>query len=182
MVATATLWATGTPAVTATGPGTWATAANAAGPNNAAYAAFTSVTTSEVGTILCTGYGADAALGMEIPVSVDSIVATAYVHETTATTRWTSVTARLMDGSTALGSGETSMTLSITAANSQALTFTGVAAWANLAGLGVRITGTKANTSTSNMDIDAIGVVINYTPSAVVGKTLPGGSDLYMFG
>jgi len=182
MVATATLWASGTPATTASGAGTWAGAANAAGANDGVYAGFTSVTTAEVGTILCTGYAADAALGMEIPTSVDSVVATVYVHVTGATGRWTSVTARLMDGATALGATETTVTLSTTATFSQALTFTGVAAWANLAGLGVRITGTKANTTSSVMDVDAIGVVVNYTPSAVTGNTYSGGSYLIQIG
>ena len=51
-------------------------------------------------------------------------------------------TARLMDGSTPLGTAS-QPDASTTSSNSQALTFTGVAAWANLAALGVLITGTK---------------------------------------
>ena len=121
-------------------------------------------------------------LGMQIPASVDCIVATVYFYVTGATGRWTSVTARLMDGSTALGSGETTLTRSTTSTNSQAVTFTGIAAWANLAALGVRITGTKANTTSSVLNVDAVGVVMNYTPSAVTGNTYGGGSVLLQVG
>ena len=179
MVATATMWATGTPATTTTGLGTWANPANAAGANDAAFAVFTSGTVSgEVATILCTGYGLDCdCLGMEIPASVDSIVATVYFYVGT-TARWTAagMTVQLMDGATPLGS-TSALTRTTTTSNSQAVTFTGVAAWANLANFGVRITGTLTGTTSSTLNVDAVGVVMNYTPSPI---TIP--PYVYMVG
>lgn len=180
MVATQTLWATGTPTTAHSGAGAWTNAANAAGTNNAGFATFTSVTSAETGTITCTGYAADATLGMQIPVSIDSVVATVYFNVATVL-RWTSVTAQLMDGATPLGSAS-AMTLTTTSANSQAMTFTGVAAWANMAALGVRIVATKSGTTSDTANVDAVGVVVNYTPSTVTGHNASSSSNVLMVG
>jgi hypothetical protein len=175
MVATPTVWASGaTPTTTGS---TWTNTGNTAGANDGSFGTFTNSSAGAAGTILLTSYGAQDALGMMIPVSVDSVVTTCYWYVAN-TGRWTaaSCTVQLYDGATPLGSATAIGTLTTTTTNSTVQTFTGVAAWANLAALGVLITATHSGTSSSTFNIDAVGVVVNYTPSAVVPANAPGGS------
>ena len=85
------------------------------------------------------------------------------------------MTAQLMDGATPLGS-PSALTLTTTTGNSQAVTFTGVAAWANLANAGGADHRDQTEATSSTMNVDAVGVVMNYTPSLEIG------SDLFMVG
>lgn len=157
MATTAALWASGTPSTTGT---TWANPANAAGANNAGFATYTTATSGAVGTISCAGYGAQTAIGTQ-PESVDSVDVTVYGYVAN-TSRWTSVTVQLLDGSTPIGSAQT-MTKSTSSTNSQTFTFTGVT-WAQLANLGVRVTSTKSGTTSSVSYLDAAKIVITYSP------------------
>jgi len=181
VAATATLWATGTPSTASSGSDSWSNPARAAGANDNSRATYASATNGEAGTITCTGYGADTAMGSEIPASVDSVNAIVYYYVTGATTRWSSVTAQLTDGGTPLGSS-TAMTLATSTSNSTVVPFTGVAAWSNMAGLGVQLVATKYLTTASTVNVDAVGVVVNWTASAVTGHTHSGGSYLLTAG
>ena len=91
------------------------------------------------------------------------MVVTAYQYEAT-TTRWLAPTVQLYDGATPLGSPQT-LNLSATSTNSQAITFTGVASWANLANLTVVLSITKSGSTSSAFNVDAARVVVNYTPA-----------------
>jgi hypothetical protein len=161
MTATGTLWASGTPT---TAGSTWTTTTNANGANDSAYAVFTNATNGATGTIRVSGYGAVTAVGGVAPASVDSVAVTIYSWEGT-TSRWSGVTAQLYDGSTPLGTTQ-AVTLSATSSNSQVLTFTGVAAYSNLANLSVNIVATKSGGTSSTFNVDAVGIVVNYTPAA----------------
>ena len=180
---TATLFASGTPTTAQSGTGSWTNPAQSSGTNDGLFATFTSTTANETGTINPTGFGAQAAIGSQ-PTSVDSVAVTVFSWEA-QTARWTSVTAQLFDGSTPLGSSQ-SLTLSSTTTNSQTITFTGVATWANLANLTVRVIATKAVATSSTFNLDAVGVVVNFTNTAYTfsgggqpGVALPGGIPFY---
>jgi hypothetical protein len=156
---TSTLYASGTPSTTGS---TWTTVTNATGAPNAARAVFTNAASGGVGTINCAGYGAQTAIGAT-PASVNRVDVTVYGYVATVA-RWTSMTVGLFDGSTQVGTSQT-MTLTTTTTNAQAFTFTGVT-WANLANLTIRVTGTHSGTTSSTMNVDAVGVVVNYTPAS----------------
>lgn len=156
---TANLWST---AVAGTTGSTWTNTTNATGTNDAARATFTTATAGAIGTIDLGGFGAQTAIGAT-PASVNSVVATVYAYVAN-TARWTSMSVSLFDGTTQIGAPQT-FTLTTTTTNSQAFTFTGVT-WANLANLEVRVSGTKSNTTSSTMNVDAVNVVVNYTTVA----------------
>lgn len=161
MPATGALYA-GAVAATSGTPA-WTTTTNAVGSTTATFAGWAPTTGGATGYIQLGTYGAQAATNGGVqPTSVDSVVATVRFHVTSATARWTSITAQLYDGaSTAIGAAQT-LTLSTTATNEQAVTFTGVT-WAQLANLNVRVTGVKSGTQASTLNVDRVGVVVNYT-------------------
>jgi hypothetical protein len=176
MVATATLWAVGASPTTA--GTTWANTGNTAGANDGTFATFINAASGGTGSITLTGYSAQDALAQMQPASVDSIQATCfwYVNNTTRFTA-ASCTARLFDGTTALGTGATAIgALSTTTSYSTSLTFTGVATWANLGALSVQLFATHATTTAGTFNIDAVGLVVNYTPSSITPPNVAGGT------
>ncbi len=154
MASTTAVNGTGTPTTTGA---SWTAPANATGPNDGLYAAFTTKVDLEVGTITV----ALPAISLPSGSTVNSVAVTVW-HHVAATARWASMGVELLSGTTVVGP-LTSHTLTTTATNSQTTTYTGITKAHVDAGLSVRPQAKKSGTTSSTYNVDAVSVVVNYT-------------------
>lgn len=159
--------------VAATTGSTWTTTTNATGSGtgttSASWAVFTNATSGGTGTIQLSGYGAQTAINGGVqPASIDSVAVTVTSNVATVA-RWTSATVQLFSGASGIGSA-TSLTLSATTSNVQTVTLTGTncPTWAQCSDLRAQITFVHAGTTSSTANVDAVGVVVNYTVAGYV--------------
>lgn len=171
MPASASLYPT-TATPTQTG-GSWATATNATGSGtgttSASWAVWQSSTVSgTTGTMQLSGYGAQAATNGGVqPTSIDSVAVT-IVSNVGNPIRFSSLTIQLYSGAaTAIGS-PTTFTASATLTNSETVTLSGANAptWSQMADLRTQIVAVHTTTTSSTFNLDAVGVVINYSTAA----------------
>lgn len=166
-VDTDVLWASGSTQAFRDPPNVSSGDGNASGPNDGTFVVI--ATYDNTDTISFTVYGFDAqdAIGSQ-SASVDAVTATIYWYMAGSETGGGgtgTVTAQLRDGATEtlLGSPVT-LTHSLVSTNSQEIVFTGVASWDNLADLEVVISGKSDTTIRTRYFLDAVSVVVTYTP------------------
>lgn len=158
MATTPTLYPTTVASATGT---TWTNTANATGSTTGTVATFTNAAAGGVGVLQLSGYAAQTAIGnASAVVSSVALTLNSYVA---ATNRWTSVTAQLYSGTTAIGAAQ-AVTLATGTGNSQTITFTGSNAptYAQCADLRVQVTATHTTTTSSTYNVDTAGLAVTW--------------------
>lgn len=157
--------------VAATTGSTWANTGNATGSGTGTVATFTNATSFGNGTITLSGYAFQTVIGAQ-PYSIDSVAVTVNSYESTPA-NWASGQVQLMTGATNIGVLSDVITLTSTTTNSQTFVFTGLANWADLSDLRVKITISHTNNTTSSVyNLDTVGVAVTYTSSAPAAGTI----------
>lgn len=167
MTVTGTLTPTTATPSTATGS-TWTNPNNATGAANGTLAVWTSTTRSAPGLLTLSGYTTPT---LDSADTVNSVTVTVtHSESTTATTVLTGLNVALLNSAgSAIGTIASTAITRSTSLVSQSFVFTGVTP-AQLAGAQTKITGTRANSTTSTtVNIDAVTMVVDYT--VVVGFT-----------
>lgn len=177
MTATAPLYPT---TVASTTGSTWTNTTNATGSTAATFATWTNATNGGTGNIQLSGYAAQTAVNGGVqPTTIDSVDVTV-ASNVASTTNISAETVQLYAVTTAIGS-TTTLTRSVTSANVQTVNLSGAncPTWAQLVDLRTQVNGTHgANTTSSTLNIDYVGVVVNYTAFVPEGSLVVSGQAL----